>query len=431
MNSGTIDPVSDLVADPRRRVELDAVHNFRDLGGYPARDGAVTRWGMLYRADGLHRMTPADVETVRELGLRTVVDLRSTGEIDRWGTFPHDRIDVELVHHPVIDRTWDHDPDDDRSDHDFLVWAYTDMLAVGGARFARAIDELARPGALPAVFHCAAGKDRTGLLAALVLESLGVPRSVVLADYELTVEGMQRLSSWLTTHHPELAAGWAQVPSAFLAAVPSALDEVLVGLHLQGGGPFVANDELDRRLLAEAGASGIVMMPTADAFEHPERLVAAAMTWGERLDLEVEALMVLGRADALDEGAAGVVRRAKVVYLVGDQPLHLRSVLKDTPVWTALGDVLAAGGVVVGVGGSGSALCDPMVDPRGGAFTLGLGMVNGVAFVSASETWSLERLHRTLKLANTPVLCSPTGSAAIVRDGAWEHVGAIELHGDL
>jgi cyanophycinase len=200
---------------------------------------------------------------------------------------------------------------------------------------------------------------------------------------------------------------------------------------LQGGGPFVANDELDRRLLTEVDAPGIVMLPTADAFEHPERLVAAAMTWGERLDLEVEALMVLGRGDALDEGAAGVVRRARAVYLVGDQPLHLRSVLKDTPVWDAIGDVLATGGVVVGTGGSASALCDPMVDPRGGAFTLGLGLVTGVAFVSESETWSLERLHRTLKLANTPVLCVPTGSAAILRDGTWEHIGAVEPHGDL
>lgn len=200
---------------------------------------------------------------------------------------------------------------------------------------------------------------------------------------------------------------------------------------LQGGGPFVANDDLDRELLQHAGASKIVMLPTADAFEHPERLVAAAMTWGERLGVEVEALMVLGRADALDEGAAGVVRAARAVYLVGDQPLHLRSVLKDTPVWQAIVDVLAGGGVVVGVGGSASALCDPMVDPRGGAFTLGLGLVDGVAFVSEAETWSLERLHRTLKLANTPVVCSPTGSAMVHRDGAWRHVGATEVHGDL
>lgn len=202
-------------------------------------------------------------------------------------------------------------------------------------------------------------------------------------------------------------------------------------IALQGGGPFQANDDLDRRLLADAGTGKIVMMPTADAFEHPERLVAAALTWGERLDMEVEALMVLNRRDALDEGAAAVVRGAKAVYLVGDQPLHLRSVLKDTPVWQSVVEVLAAGGLIVAAGASASALCDPMVDPRGGAFTLGLGLVNGVAFVSEAETWSLERLHRTLKLANTPVVCSPTGSAMVRHDGEWTHVGPTEIHGDL
>ena len=64
-------------------------------------------------------------------------------------------------------------------------------------------------------------------------------------------------------------------------------------IALQGGGPFDANDDLDRRLLAAAGAQQVLVLPTADAFERPERLVAAAMNWGERLGVEVEALMVM------------------------------------------------------------------------------------------------------------------------------------------
>ena len=202
-------------------------------------------------------------------------------------------------------------------------------------------------------------------------------------------------------------------------------------LALQGGGPFVANDALDIQLLTEAGTTKVVMLPTADAFEHPERLVAAALTWAERLDLEVEALMVLNRTDALDKGAARVVRKASAVYLVGDQPLHLRSVLKDTPVWRALVERYDDGGLVVAVGGSASAMCDPMVDPRGGAFTLGLGLVDGLAFVCEAETWSLERLHRTLKLANTPVVCSPTGSAMVRSVFCFKDTAATEIHGDL
>jgi cyanophycinase len=200
---------------------------------------------------------------------------------------------------------------------------------------------------------------------------------------------------------------------------------------LQGGGPFTANLELDRRLLAAVGAERVVVLPTADAFEHPERLVVAAMHWGEQLDIEVEALMAMRRADALDAGSAGVVARARAVYLVGDQPLHLRSVLKDTPLWEAICGVLDRDGLVVGVAGSADALCDPMVDPRGGAFTLGLGLVVGLAVVTAVETWSADRLHRTLELADTPVASIPTGAALVHTSAGWERVGAVEVHGEL
>ncbi len=202
-------------------------------------------------------------------------------------------------------------------------------------------------------------------------------------------------------------------------------------LALQGGGPFAANDDLDRRLLAAVGATRVVVLPTADAFERPELLVAAAMKWGERLDVEIEALMVMRRGEAIDEGAAGVVRGARAVYLVGDQPLHLRSVLKDTPLWQAIGQVLADGGVVAATGGSAGAMCDPMVDPRGGAFTLGLGLVNGLALVTEAETWSADRLHRTLALANTPVVELPSGAALVHTVDGWERVGELTVHGEL
>jgi cyanophycinase len=202
-------------------------------------------------------------------------------------------------------------------------------------------------------------------------------------------------------------------------------------LSLQGGGPFAANDDLDRRLLHDAGAHRVVVLPTADAFEHPERLVAAAMNWGERLDVEIEALMVMRRGEAMERGVADVLNGQRAVYLVGDQPLHLRSVLKSTPLWDAIVGVLDTGGVVVATGGSAGALCDPMVDPRGGAFTLGLGLVTGLALVTEAETWSPERLHRTLKLANTPVVELPSGTALVRGPQGWEQVGEVTLHGDL
>ncbi|MCB0998364.1 MAG: hypothetical protein KDB40_03625 [Acidimicrobiales bacterium] len=211
-------------------------------------------------------------------------------------------------------------------------------------------------------------------------------------------------------------------------------------IALQGGGPFTANDELDAALIGEVRQAGIagrvVVLPTADAFEHPERLVAAALGWAERLTVsgvacEVEALMVLRRAEAMEEGAAAVVRDACAVYLVGDQPLHLRSVLKDTPLWRAIGELRSRGGLVVGVGASASALCDPMVDPRGGAFTLGLGLVPGLAVVHAVETWSAERLQRTLGMADTPVASLSTGAALVTSAGGWRTIGEVDVRGEL
>ncbi|MFV0309395.1 MAG: Type 1 glutamine amidotransferase-like domain-containing protein [Desertimonas sp.] len=200
-------------------------------------------------------------------------------------------------------------------------------------------------------------------------------------------------------------------------------------LALVGGGPFEVNDELDRRLLAEVGATSVVVLPTAEAFENPATMIAAAMSWAERLEVDVEALMVLRRHDADDDGAAAVIRAARAVYVVGDSSQHLRTALKDTPVFEALGAVLSAGGLVVAVGASAAALCDPMLDQRGGAFTIGLGLAPGLAVIPGDE--SEERRQRTLSLARTPVVELPTGSAIIGRTDEWELVGDAVVHGDL
>ena len=82
-------------------------------------------------------------------------------------------------------------------------------------------------------------------------------------------------------------------------------------------------------------------------------------------------------------------------------------------------------------GGSAAAICDPMVDPRGGAFTLGLGLVSGLALVTEAETWSPERLHRTRELANTTFAVLHTGDALVRTDAGWERVGDVEVMGDL
>ena len=199
---------------------------------------------------------------------------------------------------------------------------------------------------------------------------------------------------------------------------------------LQGGGAFSANDELDRRILADRGIDRIVVLPTADAYEQPNLLVTSALEWGARIGVVVEPLMVLTRAQA-DETAAALIAAAPAVFVAGDSSIHLRSVLKDTPLLAAITDLLERGGTVIAAGASASALCDPMTDDRGGAFGFGLGVVPGLAVITVVESWTHERLDRAHALATTPVVDLPTGSALIRNGHEWEFVGDVNVHGDL
>ena len=214
-----------------------------------------------------------------------------------------------------------------------------------------------------------------------------------------------------------------------LIAVGGNFPVVTGRLVLQGGAPFVGNDDLDNRLVS--GLAGpVAVLPTADAFEGPEKLVEAAMRWGERLGVKVRAIEVYSRASALEQAHADALREAAAVWVVGDSPIHLRSCIKATPVLDAL-VWQAMNGLLVGAAGSAAALCDPMVDPRGGAFALGLGIVKKLALITESEQWSKDRLQRSLELANTTVVELPTGSALERSSGEWIMHGDVTVHGEL
>jgi cyanophycinase len=202
-------------------------------------------------------------------------------------------------------------------------------------------------------------------------------------------------------------------------------------IALEGGGPFRLHDDLDRRLLSEVGATSVVVLPTADAFEQPDDLIESARTWAERLGVTIDPLMVMRRTEALQTENAAIISRSRAVWLVGDNPIHLRSVLKDTPVWEAIVSLHQSGGLVVGAGAPASALCDPMIDPRGGALALGLGMIKGVAVVAESEKETPDRHVRTRKLANVPLIFLPSSAAVVRRGEVWENVGAVEIEGAL
>ncbi len=198
-------------------------------------------------------------------------------------------------------------------------------------------------------------------------------------------------------------------------------------LALVGGQPFTSGCTFDADLLEASGGTEVLVLPTAAAYEHPERVVEAAAAHFEALGGHAAGLDVLARPDALDPEAAERVRAARFVYLAGHSPLHLRSVLKDTPVWDALVAAWEDGAVLAAADAAARVLCDPMVVPRGGAFTVGMGLLPDLAVIPHHDHWSEDKAHRTLLLAPADLLVVGIDDAtALVRrgDGRWTVEGA-------
>lgn len=172
---------------PRRTIPFAEILNFRDLGGYPTTDGRATRWGRLYRSSVLHTTSEADLELFRHLGIVTVVDLRSAAESERTGRGLLASEAVRFVNAPMLSGA-DLEERRDTSvlDIDYLSRRYLQYLDEGGSAFVRATEEMADVDNYPLVFNCFFGKDRTGVLAALILSCLGVERQEIIDDYALT-----------------------------------------------------------------------------------------------------------------------------------------------------------------------------------------------------------------------------------------------------
>ena len=202
-------------------------------------------------------------------------------------------------------------------------------------------------------------------------------------------------------------------------------------LALVGGAEWTDGCSFDAELVEASGAGEVLVLPTAAAYEHPERAVASATRWFEGLGASVRPLMVLGRHDADEPANAEVVRAARFVYIGGGSPLHLRSVLKDSAVWDALVWAWNDGAVLAGSSAGAMVLTDPMVDPRGGAFTVGLGLVAQLAVIPHHDSWSHDKARRTLELAQSglPVV-GIDERTALLRDGdgGWRTAGAGRVH---
>ena len=227
--------------EAQRRLPISGAANFRDLGGYATRDGHALRWGVLYRSDGLADLSDEDLAYLERLSLRRVVDFRSESERER----EPDRLPAgpTVVWQPIAGQGLDPRALKDRLLAGEVSAEQAAAFLIEGNRafvndfrgvYARFLHDLADPANLPTLFHCTAGKDRTGFAAALVLLALDVPRETAMRDYLLTNTYTQakthrtlqviRFAS-LFRANPDDLQPLFEARESYLAAAYAAIDE--------------------------------------------------------------------------------------------------------------------------------------------------------------------------------------------------------------
>lgn len=225
--AGRAEPgIQDIALASGRHIPVPGTYNLRDLGGYPTRAGGSVRWRTLFRSDGLHRLDADGVAGLAELGLRTIVDVRADIEVEQAPS----RIAglaARARRRPIV-------PDLEVLPTE-LGAIYQYMVDQRGDAIGAVVKELCAPDALPALVHCTAGKDRTGIVMALVLAVLGVPDELIGADYSLSAA---YLDPDITAAIGRLqAAGFTdQVTSELLASPPALIFDVLARARTLGGG---------------------------------------------------------------------------------------------------------------------------------------------------------------------------------------------------
>jgi len=201
-------------------------------------------------------------------------------------------------------------------------------------------------------------------------------------------------------------------------------------LALVGSGEWTEQCDFDADLLAESNTDTVTVLLTAAAYERPELAQARAVEHFARLGATVRVVDALDRRGACEEGHVEAVRSASFLYLASGSAMHLLSVLKSTPLWDAIVEAHRAGAVVAAAGSSATVVCADMVDPRGGGFGVGLGLVRGLSLIPRYERWSKEKSRRTIQMAPRGLILAgvPAATALIRhRDGRWAPAGAGEV----
>jgi len=241
------------------RIELEGCLNFRDLGGYPTKGGARLRHRLLYRSDALHHLSADDVRRLRdEIGIISVLDLRSSGELRNEGRGRLEHEPIAFHHVPLFEG--DTNAGREQARQMSLADTYFLLAEFAKSAVARVVTLLSECDG-PAVYHCAAGKDRTGVISAVLLGLLDVDNEVIVADYALSSENLDAIVERLMASQGYKQM-FAALPPETLHANPETMTgflERLAGRYgsiseyaLSAGIDAAAIDQLKRRLLEPA-----------------------------------------------------------------------------------------------------------------------------------------------------------------------------------
>jgi len=223
-----------MLPDRTEAVLLAGAMNFRDLGGYHTTDGRRTRSGLVYRSNSLQELTADDIDVLRRhLRVTTVLDLRSPKEIERDGVGPFVDDALHYINIPFLHESSDTGQPGRISEG--LVKRYLSYLEFATDNVVRALETIADEKGLPLVFHCSAGKDRTGVLAALLLGCLGVDRETVVADYAAKQHAHDEIMEFLRRRPSYVDAVDDMDPSSFLSE-PATMRDFLRTLDERHGG---------------------------------------------------------------------------------------------------------------------------------------------------------------------------------------------------
>jgi protein-tyrosine phosphatase len=220
--------IRDIALADGRHLPVAGTSNLRDVGGYPTPAGGTVAWRTLFRSDSLHRLDRQGVAGLAALDLRTIVDLRADIEVTQRPSALAG-LPVRIVRAPIVRDPTGLPP------MTGLAAEYRYMIDECGDSIGAAVSALCAPGALPALVHCAAGQDRTGIVMALVLAVLGVPDELIGADYALSSVYLDPDSTAVIGRLKAGALG-DSVPAELLSSPAGPILNVLARARAAGGG---------------------------------------------------------------------------------------------------------------------------------------------------------------------------------------------------